>query len=587
MAKRNNSKGKKGKAKKSRKAIDTKKILIVVAVVALIWCLLSQMIENFTPKASDITYAEFEQLAKDGQVESVDIYTSSHFFNVHTKDGEVKTVPNPWHDTSRKDIMDMGLKVNVATYTPRDAAKSFVASLPLYCFLGILIYYLVSSVGTMTKSYIKCATVQDGVTFDKVAGMTEVKEELKFAIDFLRNPKVYRDSGARVPKGMLMVGPPGTGKTLLAKAVAGEAGVPFISVSGSDFCEMFAGLGAKRVRELFAFARANAPCVVFIDEIDSLGSRRTSSTDAVSRDGNQTLNSLLKEMDGIGSILGVFVMAATNTPENLDPALVRPGRFDRRIVVGPPRTKEDRQAIVDVHLHGKFVEDGVTPESISKLVIGCTGAEIEVILNEAVIISLMRGAGGVLTLNDVDEAVTKMITNGTKKKIVRNKELSVVATHEAGHALIMLLNGYRVSKVTIVPSTSGIGGFTMPDMEMFEDKVLTTEEEYRKQIMQMYGGMCAEEVIYKSHSDGCSNDIQKVTSLAKEMVTSVAMGRYKYDISTIDKEKYAEEVSIITDECYNKTVEMLRSNKELLVKLSNMLLDKETIYNIRSIEDIK
>ena len=274
----------KKKVKKQRKAIDKNKILLIVAIVALIWVLFITVMQASTPDATDIKYTEFMQMAQEGKIESVNMYTSSNYFTVKTVDGETLSVPNPRHDTYKKDIMDLGVEVNIAQQTVSDAIQSMLVQLPLYAFMAVFIYYLLSSVGTMTRSYIHCATMQEGITFDKVAGMTEVKDELKFAIDFLKRPTAYRDSGARVPKGMLMVGPPGTGKTLLAKAVAGEAGVPFISVSGSDFCEMFAGLGAKRVRELFVFARTNAPCVVFIDEIDSLGSRRTSNTDAVSRD---------------------------------------------------------------------------------------------------------------------------------------------------------------------------------------------------------------------------------------------------------------------------------------------------------------
>ena len=574
------------KVKGKRKAIDKNKILIIVAIVALIWVLFITVMRASTPDTTDMKYTEFMQMAQEGKIESVNMYTSSNYFTVKTMDGKTLSVPNPRHDTYRKDIMDLGIEVNIAQQTVSDAIHSMLVQLPLYAFMAVFIYYLLSSVGTMTRSYIRCATIQEGITFDKVAGMSEVKNELQFAIDFLKKPSAYRDSGARVPKGMLMVGPPGTGKTLLAKAVAGEAGVPFISTSGSDFCEMFAGLGARRVRDLFDFARTNAPCVVFIDEIDSLGSRRTSNTDAVSRDGNQTLNALLKEMDGIGSILGVFVMAATNTPENLDPALVRPGRFDRQISVGPPTNKEDREAIIDVHLHGKMVDKDINLNDISKMMVGFTGAEIEVVLNEAVIVSLMDKREGVINLKDIDTAITKMVTKGVQKKVIKNEELRTVAIHEAGHAITMLARGKGVNKVTIIPSSSGVGGFTMPDLEQTEGKLLNTKSDIETDILALYGGLCAEEVILGEHSNGCVNDIQVATDKIREYLNKYIMGSFKVDVSKLSKEVETDEVLNLAYKFYKDTIKILTENKDKLIKLSDRLYDEETIYRLSSIDNI-
>lgn len=570
------------KKRRHRYAVNTKKIASIAILIAVAWGVMMGVITQFQPEGTDLSYNEFWDKLESGQIESVDIYSTGNTFTAHTKDGESLVVPNPKYDEFRKDLMETGVEVKTAQMSAFDAFQNLLLQLPIYLFMGVLIYYLISSMSSVARSYMKCATLQEGTTFDKVAGMSEVKDELKFTIDFLRNPLKYRDSGARVPKGLLMVGPPGTGKTLLAKAVAGEAGVPFIHTSGSDFCEMFAGLGAKRVRDLFEYARMNAPCVVFIDEIDSVGAKRNASSDAVSRDGNQTLNALLKEMDGIGSVSGVFVMAATNTPENLDKALVRPGRFDRQITVGPPKNRDDRMAIIDVHLNGKLVEEGVTPETISKKVVGFTGAEIEVVLNEAALQSLMGDREGVISMDDIDAAIEKLVTKGLRGKLIRNEELKRVAVHESGHALMMLISGNRVGKVTIIPSTSGVGGFTMPDLEQTEGRLLRTSDELYNEIATLYGGMCAEEIIYGQHSNGCSNDIKVASQKIAEYINDYCMYDSKVDVSAINKDLVADKMNKLGNEIYKYTLDKLSENKDKLSRLSDRLYTEETM----SINDI-
>lgn len=582
MGKPKADRDKKRGTKKGRSAIDLRKIKAIAAVLVVVWAIFYGVLSQFQPKGTDISYNEFWSMIDKGEISSVDIYNSGNTFTAHTTDGQDLIIPNPRYDEFRKDLMETGVEVRTAQMSAFDAFQNLLVQLPIYLFMGVLIYYLLSSMSSMARSYMRCATVQEGTTFDRVAGLSEVKDELKFTVDFLRNPSKYKLSGARVPKGLLLVGPPGTGKTLIAKAVAGEAGVPFIHTSGSDFCEMFAGLGAKRVRELFDYARVNAPCVVFIDEIDSMGAKRNASSDSVSRDGNQTLNALLKEMDGINSISGVFVMAATNTPENLDKALVRPGRFDRQIMVGPPKNKEDRMAIIDVHLNGKMVEEGVTPETISKRVVGFTGAEIEVVLNEAAIHSLMDNREGCISMDDIDASIEKMLTKGLRGKIERNKELERVAIHESGHALMMLLNGNKVSKVTIVPSTSGVGGFTMPDLEQTEGKMLKTQNDLYNEIATLYGGMCAEEIILGQHSSGCANDIKVASTKIKEYICDYCMYDSKVDLSAIDSKILADKMSTLSNEIYDKTYEMLSNNKDKLSRLYKRLYAEETM----SVDDI-
>ena len=573
--------------KKRRYAIDAKRISMVILVCAMITAVAIITIQNSEPATVDKQYNEFTQMLDNGEVQEITLYNSGNTFDVLGTDGQHYKVPSPKYEDFRRDMMQTGVKVNVASQTKMDTIKALVSNLPILVLMGVLLYYLASSLGTMTKSYMQTATVQDGVKFTEVAGLSEVKEEVRFAVDFLKNTQEYAESGARVPKGMLLIGPPGTGKTLLAKAVAGEADVPFIHTSGSDFCEMFAGLGAKRVRELFEFAKTNAPCVVFIDEIDSVGARRSSNTDSVARDGNQTLNALLKEMDGIGSVLGVFVMAATNTPEHLDPALTRPGRFDRQVFIGPPNTKEDRKAIIDVHLNGKYVDETISLDKLSKMMIGFTGAEIEAVLNEAVILSLMKGKQGVIGVDDVDEAITKMVTKGMPKKVKRTTELERVAVHESGHALMMLLNGDKVHKITIVPSTSGVGGYTQTDLENREETNLRTEEQLIGDVSYMFGGLCAEEVVYGSHSSGCSNDLQKVKEVIVNMVTRYGMGGLFVDLTDYWPERTADKITEISNKVYAETKKKLTENREYLDILVKKLLERETITGIESLEAIK
>lgn len=571
--------------KKPRKAINMKKVIIAAMLITIAVFTGADMAQQASPSKVDIKYTELLEMIEKGEVESVTVYNASDTIAVEKTDGEKLTAPNPKNDEYRKELMLTGVNVKVASQTPYDAFMNAIISLPLTLLILAIIYVLVNTFSSVTKNYMQTATVQDGVKFDAVAGLSEVKEELKFAIDFLRKPKAYRDCGIRVPKGMLMVGPPGTGKTLLAKAVAGEAGVPFIHTSGSDFQEMYAGLGAKRVRDLFTFARTNAPCVIFIDEIDSLGARRSVSGSDLSRDNNQTLNALLKEMDGIGSALGIFVMAATNTPDVLDKALTRPGRFDRQVFVGPPSNKDDRVEIIDVHLNGKLVEPGVTPTTISKKMVGFTGAEIEVTLNEAGIHSLMEGREGVISLEDIDYAVERLVTKGLKKKVVKNDELMRVAIHESGHALLNLLYGRKVSKVTIVPTTSGVGGFTMPDMEQLESASIKTSDDIENDIKILYGGLCAEEVYFNNHSDGCGNDIKVASEKILNYCTKLGMGGVYVDVSNVDKSYVAERMNDVAIELKNKALKDLRDNKDLLIKLANKLYDNETL-SINSIDEI-
>ena len=359
------------------------------------------------------------------------------------------------------------------------------------------------------------------VTFKDVAGLNEEKEDLQEVVDFLKNPKKYIDLGARIPKGILMVGPPGTGKTYLSRAVAGEAGVPFFSISGSDFVEMFVGVGASRVRDLFEQAKKNAPAIIFIDEIDAVGRKRGAGLGGGHDEREQTLNQLLVEMDGFGVNQGIIIMAATNRPDILDPALLRPGRFDREIVVGAPDVK-GREAIFKVHSKNKPLSDDVKPEVLARRTPGFTPADIENIMNEAAILTA-RKREKEIHMDTIEEAITKVMVGVAKKsRVISEKDRKLTAYHEGGHAVCMhiLKNVNPVHQVTIVPRGRA-GGFTEPLPK--EDQMYGTKKEIEETIIMALGGRVAEELVLDDISTGASNDLERVTQTARAMVTKYGM----------------------------------------------------------------
>ena len=433
-----------------------------------------------------------------------------------------------------------------------------------------------------------------GVTFKDVAGQEEAKESLEEVIDFLNCPAKYTEIGAKLPKGALLVGPPGTGKTLIAKAVAGEAKVPFFSLSGSSFVEMFVGVGASRVRELFKDAEAKAPCIIFIDEIDAIGKSRDNQLQS-NDEREQTLNQLLSEMDGFDSSKGIVILAATNRPEILDKALLRPGRFDRRIIVDRPDFK-GREAILRVHAKNVCLDAEVDLKEIAKGTPGAVGADLANIINEAALRAVKHGRKAVLQ-EDLRDAVEVIIAGKEKKdRILSDKEKKAVAFHEVGHALVAaLLEGTDpVHKITIVPRTMGALGYTMQLPE--EEKYLISKEELMNQIMVMLGGRSAEEEVFGLISTGASNDIERATQTARSMVTMYGMSE-RFDMMGLEsmQNRYldgravrncSEETSTIIDEeilkvikdAHNKARALLKENRDLLDKISEILLEKETLF---------
>ena len=436
------------------------------------------------------------------------------------------------------------------------------------------------------------------IKFANVAGLHEEKEELEEVVDFLKSPKKYIQVGARIPKGMLLVGPPGTGKTLLAKAVAGEAGVPFFTISGSDFVEMFVGVGASRVRDLFEDAKRNAPCIIFIDEIDAVARRRGTGLGGGHDEREQTLNQLLVEMDGFGVNEGIIVMAATNRVDILDPAILRPGRFDRKVAVGRPDVK-GRREILDVHAKGKPLGDDVDLDQIAQTTAGFTGADLENLLNEAAILAAKEGRV-YLKQQDIQRSFVKVGIGAEKKsKVVSEKEKKITAYHEAGHAILfhVLPEVGPVYSVSIIPTGAGAAGYTMPLPE--KDEMFNTRGKMLQEIIVSLGGRVAEELIFDDITTGASQDIKQATAIAKSMVTKFGMseklGLINYDsdndevfvgrdfgtpvrgygeeiAGTIDKE-----VKRIIDECYAKGKAIINEHRGVLDACAELLLEKEKI----------
>ena len=435
------------------------------------------------------------------------------------------------------------------------------------------------------------------VTFKQVAGLSEEKEELEEIVDFLKNPKKYTDLGARIPKGVILVGPPGTGKTLLAKAVAGEAGVPFFSISGSDFVEMFVGVGASRVRDLFEEAKKNSPCIVFIDEIDAVARRRGTGMGGGHDEREQTLNQMLVEMDGFGVNAGIIVMAATNRVDILDPAILRPGRFDRKVVVGRPDVK-GREEILNVHVKGKPIGDDVDLKTIAQTTAGFTGADLENLMNEAAILAAKKNEA-YITQADIDKSFVKVGIGAEKKsKVISDKEKKITAYHEAGHAILfhVLPDVGPVHTISIIPTGTGAAGYTMPLPE--KDEMFNTKGKMLQEIVVGLGGRVAEELIFDDVTTGASQDIKQATALARAMVTKygfsdkvglvnygsdedeVFIGRdlahtrsYGENVATV----IDEEVKGIIDECYAKARKIINDNRDVLDACSKLLLDKEKV----------
>ena len=590
-------------------------LLIIVIIAVIIFA-----VRHNANKGKAYSYAQFVTEVEMGIIESVTVIQNEetptgriivYYIDKNAEVGktyvsdvnEVQKIIVDYNATAEKDIVvEMG---------DVDRPNVFVTTILPILLVGIVIIFVFmilgrsaggSGGGSKMMNFGKSrAKLHDptakGITFKQVAGLMEEKEELEEIVDFLKNPVKYRELGARIPKGVLLVGPPGTGKTLIAKAVAGEAGVPFFSISGSDFVEMFVGVGASRVRDLFEEAKKNAPCIIFIDEIDAVARRRGTGMGGGHDEREQTLNQMLVEMDGFGVNSGIIVMAATNRVDILDPAILRPGRFDRKIAVGRPDAK-GRKDILEVHGKNKPLGDDVNLETIAQTTAGFTGADLENLMNEAAIFAA-KNERKYITQADIEHSFIKVgIGSEKKSKVISDKEKRITAYHEAGHAILfhILPDVGPVHTISIIPTGMGAAGYTMPLPE--KDEMFNTKGKMLQQIVVGLGGRVAEELVFDDITTGASQDIKQSTALARAMVTQygfsekvglinygsdedeVFIGRdlahtrsYGEGVATV----IDEEVKRIIDECYAKARNIINEHKAILDKCAEILIEREKI----------
>jgi len=582
-------------------------IWYIVFVVIVMLVLQSLLVR---PQYEVVPYSEFLKLVKDGKIESVEVGET----RIVAKEKVTTTTQKPRIFVTVRlegeNLIEFLKQNNVTFYGKIENPwlKNFLMSwiLPLLILYAIwaIAYKRIgktfeSGVLSFGKNKAKVyAEHKTGVTFDDVAGIDEAKEELKEIVEFLKNPERYSRIGARLPKGVLLVGPPGTGKTLLARAVAGEAGVPFFSISGSDFVEMFVGVGAARVRDLFRQAQQQAPCIIFIDELDAIGKSR-GITPYSNDEREQTLNQLLTEMDGFNTAKGIVILAATNRPEILDPALLRPGRFDRQILVDRPDL-EGRYQILKVHTRGKRLGADVDLRKIAAATPGFVGADLANVVNEALLLAVRKGREEV-KMEDFEEAIERVIAGLEKRnRLINKKEKERVAYHEVGHALVgALLTDEPIHKISIIPRGIGALGYTL--QLPTEDRYLMTEKELKNKIAVLLGGRAAEELIFGDVSTGAQNDLEKATDTARKMVTMYGMSK-KLGLMSLEKPsqifltgaqhpggefitQYSpetgklidQEVKNILDEIYQNVKKLLSENKSVLQKIAQELLKVEVM----------
>lgn len=595
--------------KKKNQGIGSASTLLFIALALLIYWFVTQM----GLKGREYTYQQFYQAIEQGNIESVvikqnrEIPTGTVEIRLKGEDKELKYLNVSDVNEIQNVLKEAGItKINVMEVP---ATSWLTTLLPTLLLIGAMMFLFMmmnrqgaganAKAMNFGKNRAKMSHPSDKkITFAQVAGLREEKEELEEIVDFLKNPKKYIQVGARIPKGVLLVGPPGTGKTLLAKAVAGEAGVPFFTISGSDFVEMFVGVGASRVRDLFEDAKKNAPCIIFIDEIDAVARRRGTGMGGGHDEREQTLNQLLVEMDGFGVNEGIIVMAATNRVDILDPAILRPGRFDRKVTVGRPDV-QGRKEILEVHAKGKPLGDDVDLAQIAQTTAGFTGADLENLLNEAAILAA-KSDRVYIRQEDIRHSFVKVGIGAEKKsKVVSEKEKKITAYHEAGHAILfhVLPDVGPVYSVSIIPTGSGAAGYTMPLPE--KDEMFNTRGRMLQEITVALGGRVAEELVFNDITTGASQDIKQATALAKSMVTKFGMseelGLINYDNDSEEvfvgrdfghtSRGYGEEVAgkidkevkRIIDECYTKAKTIIQEHNHILEACAALLLEKEKI----------
>ncbi len=596
----------KDKKEKNNDNGNKKNSLMAVLLIIIIGLCAYGLIASrgVSASSSEISYDEFVTMVNENRVEKVEI--ESGVLNIEATDDKNTSEKKVYRTNLVGDENGLIELLSDKNITYEKKSESVLASvlysiasivLPLIIFIVFLNMIMKKSGGGVMgigKSKAKSYVQQDtGISFSDVAGEDEAKESLQEMVDFLHNPENYSKIGAKLPKGALLVGPPGTGKTLLAKAVAGEAHVPFFSLSGSEFVEMFVGVGASRVRDLFEEAKKQAPCIIFIDEIDAIGKTRDSRFGG-NDEREQTLNQLLAEMDGFDSSKAILILGATNRPEILDPALLRPGRFDRRVVVERPDLK-GRIEILKVHSSKVSLDETVDLKEIALATSGVVGADLANMINEAAILAVKNGRSAV-SQKDLFESVEVVLVGKEKKdRILSQEERKIVSYHEIGHALISALqkDAEPVQKITIVPRTMGALGYVMQVPE--EEKYLNTKSELEAMIIGFLGGRAAEELVFQNVTTGAANDIEKATKLCRSMITQYGMsekfglmGLEKQENQYLDGKTYLNcgdatatevdhEVMKMLSEAYEKAKEMLSQNRDILDKLASYLIEKETI----------
>ena len=591
--------------KNSKKPFIYYYMIVMIVVMLLNWLVFPFLMKN---KVEEVGYGTFLQWVEEGKVDKVNINEKQITFT--TNEAEEKDRIYVTGVMDDPELVDRLTDAGIVDYTkeiPQDTPwlvtlmGQWVFPILLFIVIGNLMMRMMSkrmggqNALTFGKSNAKVyVQAIDGITFRDVAGQDEAKEALTEIVDFLENPSKYAEIGAKMPKGALLVGPPGTGKTLLAKAVAGEASVPFFSISGSEFVEMFVGMGAAKVRDLFKQANEKAPCIVFIDEIDTIGKKRDGNGFSGNDEREQTLNQLLTEMDGFDGAKGVIILAATNRPETLDKALLRPGRFDRRIPVELPDLA-GRESILKVHAKKVKLDAAVDFNEIARATSGASGAELANIVNEAALRAVRAGRKYIIQ-NDLEESVEVVIAGYQRKNaVISPKEKEIIAYHEIGHALVAAkqTESAPVHKITIIPRTSGALGYTMQIDE--GEKVLITKDEAFNKIATFTGGRAAEELIFGSFTTGASNDIEQATKIARAMVTRYGMskdfdmmaletvtnqylgGDTSFMCSSDTASKVDGEVLSIIKQAHEKAITILKDNTDKLHELAHYLLEKETI----------
>ena len=592
---------------------NVKKGLMPYAILLIVILVVAYVVTFGGSKVNDLTYDKLLSEIREGNVVELVItpHSSEGVYHITGKlegygEKETFSTQTPLTDSIINQIVSLDDGLNYKLDTDSDPGSSpilfiLVNVLPIILILGLAYWFITKQMSTAGKSMefgkskAKLNNEKNKTTFKDVAGLKEEKEEVKELIDFLKNPKRFQKLGARIPKGVLLVGPPGTGKTLLAKAVAGEANVPFYYISGSDFVELFVGVGASRVRDMFKEAKHNAPCLIFIDEIDAVGRQRGTGLGGGHDEREQTLNQLLTEMDGFGANEGIIIIAATNRADVLDPALLRPGRFDRQVIVNLPDIK-GREEILEVHSKNKVLAPSVSLKNLAKRTPGFSGADLENLMNEAALLAV-RGNKEQITMKEIDEATDRVLMGPAKKsKKYTEEERRMVAFHEAGHAVIglKLSNASEVQKVTIIPRGNA-GGYNL--MVPKEEKYTATKTELLEEITGLLGGRVSEELTFGEISTGAHNDFEKATKIARAMVTEYGMS----DLGPVQLEQQeggvflgrdygktrnfsnevAHEIDLemrkIIDECYEKAKTILKENSDLVKLIADNLLEYETL----------